>query len=77
MLIDDNTGTSNMTEIKSYQNYIVDGNPWVDEDRPSLGSAPLVVMGVIIPWMGSHPRAAGCNISLKTQRWAIGHCSVR
>jgi hypothetical protein len=76
MLIDDNTGTFNMTEIKSYQSYTVDENPWVDEDRPSLGSALLVVMGYHSS-DGSYPRAAGCNISLKTQRWAIGHCSVR
>jgi hypothetical protein len=47
MLIDDNTGTFNMTEIKSYQSYMVDENPWVDEDRPSLGSALLVVMGLL------------------------------
>jgi hypothetical protein len=45
MLIDDNTGTFNMTEIKSCQSYTVDENRWVDEDRPSLGSTLLVVMG--------------------------------
>jgi hypothetical protein len=51
MLIDDNTGTFNMTEIKSYQSYMVDENPWVDEDRPSLGSALLVVMGLsLLGW---------------------------